>query len=165
MADAKQGDMDEEILAVISASPLRRWFGVGMLAGIAVFAFWIMLMGAPSFAWQVFLAVTGGAALWMAERMRRATEARLELTETELRDSSGRRIALVDEIEAVERGALAFKPSNGFLIRTRTPGPNTWRPGLWWRMGRRIGVGGVTPAHQGKLMADIIAAILLQKKQ
>lgn len=156
--------MDEEVLAVIAASPVRRWIGVGMLAGVAVFAFWIVLAGAPSLAWQVFLVLTGGAALWLAERMRRATEARLELTATELRDSSGVRLALVEEIETVERGALAFKPSNGFMIRTRTPGSRIWRPGLWWRMGRRIGVGGVTPGHQGKLMADIIAAMLLQRK-
>lgn len=157
--------MDDEVLAVVAASPLRRWMGIGTLAGVAVFAFWILLAGSAALSWQLFLLAVGAGALWMAERMRRATEVHLELTARELRVSTGEIIAPVADMEAVERGALAFKPSNGFLLRTRNPGARAWRPGLWWRMGRRIGVGGVTPGHQSKLMADIIAALLLERRK
>ncbi len=38
-----------------------------------------------------------------------------------------------------------------------------WRPGLWWRVGRRIGVGGMTPASQTKFMSEIIAAMIAQR--
>ena len=38
-------------------------------------------------------------------------------------------------------------------------------PGLWWRIGRRIGVGGVTPASQSKVMADLITARLIERDQ
>lgn len=157
--------MDDEVLAVVAASPLRRWMGIGTLVGVAVFALWILLAGTAALSWQLFLLAIGAGALWMAERMRRATEAHLELTASELRTSTGQTVARVEDIEAVERGAFAFKPSNGFLVRTRTPADRVWQPGLWWRMGRRIGIGGVTPGHQSKQMADIIAALLLERRK
>jgi len=69
----------------------------------------------------------------------------------------------VADIERVDRGVFAFKPSNGFLVRTREPSARAWRPGLWWRFGRRIGVGGVTSANQTKAMSEILAAMLAER--
>ena len=86
------------------------------------------------------------------------------LTESELRSTEGDRIARVDEIEALDRGVLAFKPSNGFMVRTRTAQPRAWRPGLWWRVGRRVGIGGVTPGGQTKAMAEILAALMAERE-
>ena len=54
-------------------------------------------------------------------------------------------------IARVERGLFAFKPSNGFLILLNNPMSRAWHPGLWWRFGRRIGIGGVTPQAEGKV--------------
>ena len=95
--------------------------------------------------------------------MRRSTELTIELTRSELRDSSGTCIARIEDITAVERGLLAFKPSNGFMLKTRTPGPRVWRPGIWWRIGRRVGIGGVMPGHQTKAMAEILAALQAER--
>jgi hypothetical protein len=41
---------------------------------------------------------------------------------------------------------------------------NVWRPGMWWRVGRRIGVGGMTPAHQCKHISEIIAVIMAKRE-
>jgi len=155
--------MDSEIVAVVQVSAARRWLGVGMLAGLGGLVIYVALASPPVLEWQVFLVVTGVLALWMADRMRRATEHRIELTETELRSSEGVLIAAIDNIVSLDRGFFAFKPSNGFVIKTRTPGPRTWRPGLWWRVGRRIGVGGVTPGGQTKAMSEILAAMIAQR--
>lgn len=106
---------------------------------------------------QVFLIALGLGSLLMAESIRRATATGLVLTEEGLIDGTGRVLCSFDNIEGVERGAFAFKPSNGFLVRLRRPEPRAWQPGLWWRFGRRLGIGGVTPAGQGKYMADVIA--------
>ena len=89
-----------------------------------------------------------------------ATTSCLELTELELRDTTGRRIVAVADIRGVDRGALAFKPSQGFLIRTHAPQPRGWAPGLWWRLGRSVGIGGVTRAGEGKYMAETLQALL-----
>ncbi len=154
--------MNDEILATVRASAPRRWMGISMLALLGGLVIYVALASPPGLGWQVFLILVGVGALWMAERMRRATEHQINLTETELRSSEGKLIALVEDIESVDRGFFAFKPSNGFLITTRAKGPRSWRPGLWWRIGRRIGVGGVTSAGQTKAMSEILAAMLAQ---
>lgn len=157
--------MDDEILAVAGASPVRRWMGIAMVAFVGGLSVYVALSSAPFLVWQVFLIGVGALALGLAEKMRRATELRLELTSRELRDSSGQVLARVDQIKAVDRGFMAFKPSNGFVIQTTEPGARRWRPGMWWRVGRRVGIGGVVPGHQTKAMSDILAAILAQRNE
>jgi len=155
--------MSDEILAIVEASAARRWMGVIMLAGLGGLLIYLALVAPPTPVWQVFLIVVGVLAVWMAERMRRATEHRIELTETELSFSDGQVIARVAEIEKVDRGVFAMKPSNGFMVRTSKPAGRAWRPGLWWRVGRRIGVGGVTSAGQTKAMSEILSALVAQR--
>lgn len=155
--------MEDDILATVRVSALRRWLGLGVLLGFGGMVIYVALATPPALAWQVFLLVMGAGSLWIAERMRRATGNRIELTREELRCSDGTCIARVEEIEALDRGTFAFKPSNGFLIRTRNPGGRVWQPGMWWRLGRRVGIGGVTSAPQTKAMSEILAAVLAER--
>ncbi len=157
--------MQDKVLTVVEASSVRRWMGVIMLGGLGGLVIYVALVAPPKLGWQVFLIVVGTLSLWMAEKMRRATEHRIELTETELRSSDGQVLALVSEIESIDRGVFALKPSNGFMVRTSARQSRAWRPGLWWRMGRRIGVGGVTSAGQTKAMSEVLSALLAQRDQ
>lgn len=157
--------MNDDVLATIEASAPRRVMGTLMLGATGCILVYMAFAAPPSPAWLLFLLVVGAGALWLAVRMWQATTHRIELTAQELRCSDGQVIARVEEIEAIDRGFFAFKPSNGFLIRTRAAGTRCWLPGLWWRAGRRIGVGGVTPGQQGKVMSDILAAMLAQRSQ
>ncbi|WP_109468146.1 hypothetical protein [Albibacillus kandeliae] len=157
--------MDEKTLAVVAASPVRRVMGVSMLVMLGALSIYLALEAQPTPLWQALLIVLGVLVLWLGEKMRRATRTRVELTEEGLYDTDGTLIAKVADIEAVERGMLAFKPSNGMMIRTRTPGARAWRPGLWWRVGRRIGIGGVTPGQQGRMLADMLAAMIAEREQ
>jgi hypothetical protein len=108
-------------------------------------------------AWQLFLLVVGAAALWAAVRLWQSTAQGLELTTRELREiGSGRVLAPVADILAVDRGPFAFKPTAGFALRLRSRAPGAWAPGLWWRIGGRVGVGGVTHRHEARMMAEIL---------
>lgn len=153
-----------EILATVNAGAGRRFLGMGSLGLMGLLMVYIAISQSPALEWRLFLFVLGIASLWMADKMRRATGTRIELTETELRDSDGTIIALIADIDGMDRGFFAFKPSNGFLLRTTSKAGNEWRPGLWWRMGRRIGIGGMTPANQTKFMSEIIAAIRAKRE-
>ena len=155
--------MTDEVVATIEASAPRRIMGVGMLAGVGVILLYVAFSTPPSAAWLVFLLVVGVAALWLAVRMWQATAYRIELTEEVLRCTDGTEIARVADIETIDRGFFAFKPSNGFLMRRKTPGPRAWFPGLWWRTGRRIGVGGVPPGSHSKAMSEILAAMIAKR--
>lgn len=134
---------------------------LAVLGGLLLY----LAMTVPLGATQIFLLVFGLVALWSAMRLQAATAQTLILTERALITDRGDELAQVDEMEKVERGAFAFKPSNGFLLTTRSPGPRRWAPGLFWAMGRRIGVGGVTGAPQSKAMAEAIAGLIALRDQ
>lgn len=156
---------DDEVLAIVAASAGRRFLGIGMLGFLAVMVLYVAVTSPPTIGWQIFLIVVGVSSLMIADAMRRSTSHQLELTRTELRDSGGIVLARVEDMIGIERGAFAFKPSNGFLLRLNVSGDRKWRPGLWWRMGKRVGVGGMTPGRQTKYMSEIIAVMIEERKQ
>ena len=153
--------MSDEILATVHASAPRRMFGVISLLVLGGLLIYIALAQPPAnLVLRFFLFGMGGAILWLSEMMRRATLFSVELTNTQLRSSDGSVIAEVSQIRSLERGAFAFKPSHGFLVVLKEKAPVRWRPGLWWRFGRRVGIGGVTPGPQTRIMADMISALI-----
>ncbi|MCW8842555.1 MAG: hypothetical protein OQK00_03970 [Rhodobacteraceae bacterium] len=155
---------DQEILAELRASAPRRWMGVAIMAALGGLLIYIALVTPPEvLAWQAFLLVLGGLSLWLAQATRRATELTLTLTEEGIVDSAGETVAQIGDIEGVSRGMFAMKPSNGFTLRLRRRDVGRWRPGLWWRFGKRVGIGGVTPGPQSKMMAQMIEALVAQR--
>lgn len=160
---SNENHSEPEILAAIYASMGRRILGIGSLYGLSLMVIYVAVTQPPALGWQVFLFVLGGGSIWIAEQMRRATGFALELTELELRDTSGVVLAQIEDMVSLDRGTFAFKPSNGFLIRLKSGTGRTWRPGMWWRMGSRIGVGGMTPGPQTKFMAEMISAMIAQR--
>ncbi|MDA7426095.1 hypothetical protein [Thalassococcus lentus] len=158
--------MEERELAVISASAGRRYFGVGALYILGVLVVYLALTSPPSgLHWQIFLLALGIGALVLGQIMWRATAYSLILTETELRESSGLVLARIEDIQKVDRGMFAMKPSNGFNIILKEPAKRVWRPGLWWRFGRRIAIGGVTSGRQTRPVADILTLKLSELSQ
>lgn len=151
-------------LASAAASTPRRWMGIGMLAILGGLLLYVAFATPPQqVGWQAFLVVLGLAALFLSEKMRRATELTIHLTQEGLFDSAGTQIAALANIDRVDRGTFAFKPSNGFTLRLKTADTRHWQPGIWWRMGRRVGIGGVMPGAQTKIMAEILQAMIAER--
>lgn len=147
----------------IAPSPARRVIGVGMLAGLGAFLAYLALARPPeALGWRVFLLVAGIGALWLARRMWRLSAHGLVLTPAGLREAGpeGRWLAPIEAVERVEHGVFAFKPSSGFLLRTRSAAPGAWSPGVWWRVGRHVGVGGVLRGAEAKAAAEVLQVIL-----
>lgn len=160
MAHQTAGAGQEE-LARVTASPPRRVIGAGSMALLGVLLLYVALATPPaSLLWLMFLLGLGGFAIWFSTRLWAATAHALVLTPEALCDSDGTLIARLDDIEKVDRSMFAMKPSNGFLVILKTRQARAWRPGLWWRMGRRVAVGGVTAASQTKPFADVLMATL-----
>lgn len=154
----------DPVLATIHPRPARRWFGIGIQGALGVVVIGVGLAVPGDHLLIKFLILAaGGFMAFGALGLYRATQHHIELTRSELRDSAGHVLAEIDNIAGIDRGAFAFKPSQGFLVRLKTPRPRHWAPGLWWRVGRFVGVGGVTPAGEGKFMAEMISAMIAEQ--
>lgn len=158
-----QGD-ERQVVARVEASGGRRVFGLAVLVGLGLILIWLGLFEpGGSVLLRVLILAAGAAVIWAAREMQRATAMAVILTDDGLHDSAGEVIAPIDSIASVDRGTFAFKPSNGFLVRLSEPGARRWRPGLYWRFGRRVGVGGIAHAAQAKAMADALAIMLVER--
>lgn len=150
-------------IAVLRAAPGRRVFAMTVMLALAGLLILSAVTRPPAPGWQAVLVVFAGLALLGAEALRRATRPALHLHADALRDSDGTLLARLEDVTRVERGAFAFKPSNGFVLHLRARQPRAWQPGLWWRMGKRLGVGGTVSAGASRVMADQIALRLAQR--
>lgn len=152
-------------LAIEPSQP-RRVAGVGMLAVLGALLVLLAFAGmAEGPGLRLVLLLAGLGAGWFSSRLWRSSATGLILDARGLREAGegGRWIAPIEALERVERGPFAFKPSNGFLLKTRGAGPRVWRPGVWWRVGRRVGVGGVLDAGQARAAAEVLEAALAQQ--
>jgi len=160
MPDPDTNRQSEVIAGLIPSAP-RRMFGTAVLYALGGLLFYLVIAQPPEGLHLVFLLIViGAASIYGGYKMWDVTGHMIELTEEELRLSDGRVIFRIEDVLKVDRSFFAFKPSNGFLVTLKVPYPKTWAPGLWWRVGKRVGVGGLTSGAEGKLMADTLAAMI-----
>jgi len=159
----------DTVIAQLMPSQARRVILSAVTGGMGALLFAALLNDPPA-------AVLAGAALVVAAglfvlaawRIWSGNNAYLELTGEALNEvgpgGARRLICRLDEIERVERGMVAMRPSNGFALRLRAPAQAAWGPGLWWRIGRRVGVGGMTSRAASKAMAEVLEFTLLESR-
>ncbi|MFZ3584060.1 hypothetical protein ACOI1H_18105 [Loktanella sp. DJP18] len=140
---------------VLAPTVFRTTTGILMMGGLAVLLLRTALH--QGFATQAVMVAGGLAALALAFAMWRGRGDSLRWTDRGLMDGAGQLIAARDQIVAVDRNPMALKPSNGFTLRMAVSQSRTWQPGLYWRIGRRVGVGGLTSPGVAKALADRIA--------
>lgn len=148
---------EDGVLAVVEASGGRRVLACAVIYALGIVVLYVTFAEPPQFALMLFMIALGFGALILADRLRRATRTKIMLTANAIVSSDGTILAEMDQVISVDRGAFAFKPSNGFTLKLETKQPRSWAPGLWWRLGRYVGVGGVVSAGQSKFMAEQIA--------
>lgn len=157
-------DGDKTVLATLRPSVPRAAVGIVSLVLLAAFVLWTAVTAPPANpAWAAVLVAVGGLSLWAAIAMFRAAREELVLTRSALCTTSGRVLFNVADIRSVDRGALAFKPSGGFVVWLENRQGAGWAPGVWWRYGRMVGVGGMTRSAEAKAMAEILALLLAER--
>lgn len=102
---------------------------------------------------------------WFAWAMASAKASSLTFDGETLTDNAGVAVCHIDEVDRIERGFAMFKPSGGFAILLKAEKPRGWSPGLWWRWGKRIGVGGATYGRAARNMADSMSIALAMRDQ
>ena len=153
-----------EPIAILNVSQTRRIFGTIAQLGVGGMMLYVAAKYPPdNVIALVFLIAFGGFMIWQARNLYQSAGRHLLLTKETVEDSSGTVLCRLDEIKSVERGAFTLKPSNGFAILLKKSGKFAWCPGLWWRVGSRIGVGGTTSGRSSRDMADMIAVMLTEE--
>lgn len=146
-------------IAALRATGARRVVGAVVQAALGVILLWLSVTVEGGTIMRLFFVLLGGFVLWQTLALYRATGISIVLTEEGLFEDTGNVIARLDNIRKVDRSFFAVKPSNGFSIALVEPGPRAWRPGLWWRIGRRVGVGGTTSGKAARDLADVITVL------
>ena len=143
---------------------VMRWLVVTAVIVMLVISFSIGVRSVASPIAAVINLIAALAVGWFGWSMATAKASKVVFDGERLTDNAGVELCTIDEIENVERGFAMFKPSAGFAILLREEKPRGWSPGLWWRNGRRIGVGGATPGRAARNMADAITMALALKQ-
>lgn len=140
---------------VLAPTTFRTATGITVMGGLAVLLLRTALgQGSVS---QALMVAGGLAALALGYAMWRGRDDSLHWTDVGLTDGAGRIIAARDGIARVDRNPMALKPSNGFTLHMADRQTRAWQPGLYWRIGTRVGVGGLTSPGVAKALADRIA--------
>jgi len=152
-----------EVRAAMTPTATRRVAAVGMMAALGALLLVVAVARPPeNFGWMLFLVFAGAGTLWLAWGMWVASSRTIELTRSALQEVDGRVLARLEDVAKVDRGLFAFKPAGGFLLRTKEPLGRVYAPGLWWRMGKTVAVGGTTKRAQAKEVADLLTVLVLQ---
>jgi hypothetical protein len=154
-----------EIIARLQIAPFRRWAGVIVLALIGVGLIYSGLVYPPSTLLGRFaIFLLGSLVLLQAYWNLQVRSGSLTLKEDGLWVEDGPPQAGLDNIETVQVSAFSIKPSNGFAVVLRSPVRFKWVPGLYWCVGRRIGVGGATHPSQAKAMAELLSRLIMDRE-
>ncbi len=165
MAKRKKRPDPDEVLARITPKPARRVFATGVTGILGIILIYIAAAFPPAeLVWLAFLIALGALCVFWAWRVWQASAAVLELTRREMREAGGRQLFLTDEVDRVDNSPFAFKPAAGFLVHLKTRHPRVYAPGLWWRAGRRVAIGGVTGRAEGKAVVELLNVILADRE-
>lgn len=153
--------MGDDLLLSVKASAARRAIASAAVAMVGLVLLQFGVSGDAGLVGGATVLALGALSLWASFLSWTRTDRTLILTRDGLSEEGGPLLVPWDQIEAVDRGAFAFKPSGGFVLALKSRQPRQWVPGFWWCFGKRFGVGGFLPAWQTRLMADVISEEVL----
>lgn len=151
-----QYSMDNIILK-LKPSRGRRIVGAVLLMLCGFFIlFYTVFAAQDALFFRVAALLIGALFLWQAQWNLRVSNTTITLTKEGLYAANGDLICRVSNMVEIDDGWFSFKPSNGFLVRLYEAEDPKWARGLYWRIGKRLGVGGaIEPAEVKALSAQL----------
>ena len=73
-------------------------------------------------------------------------------------------ICKMHEIDRVDASPYTFKSANGFIIILKTKNSFESVPGLYWKLGKRISIGGLVSKNESKFLAGLLMQFLEKQK-
>ncbi len=155
--------MDDTLLFRLDVAPARRVIALVFMMLLSVILIYTAINSPLGFGVRGFLLAIGVVTLLGARALARGTKASVDLREDGIYLSTGEELAHIDNIDRVEPGMFAMKPSGGISVKLKTAPGFAFVPGMYWRVGRTLGIGGVTIRGAAKAMSDGLAAYLAER--
>lgn len=152
-------------IITIRPSQARYGFGLVMIGCLSAVLLWVGLTG-PDFSLinRLLVLAPGLLLAYLCFAMWKAGRHAIVLTDDGVFDTAGNALCSIEQIKGIDRSFFAFKPSNGFIIQLKAPMPRAWLPGIWWRVGKNVGIGGIIQGGETKAMSDVINMMLHEDK-
>ncbi|SEV98219.1 hypothetical protein SAMN04488515_0506 [Cognatiyoonia koreensis] len=154
---------EDGIFAKITVSGARFQFAFLVQIALGLLLIYMAFISPAGIFGKAIIVVFGIAMLVQANRLRANAKREIWLTDEGIVTNDGTVLAAMDQIVSVSRGSFALKPSNGFSVTLREKHSFLWVPGLWWRFGTRVGIGGITSAGAAKFMAEQLSLRVAQE--
>ncbi len=136
-----------------------------VLAAVSAICAWLAAGGRPLAAGErALLAILAAVAALGAHAVWRSASTGLVLHGDRIAATGGSTVLWLADVARLERGVFAFKPANGVVVSLQRRGSFRWVPGLWWRIGARVGIGGMTPKARTKAFADMLEQRLAENR-
>ncbi len=142
------------------------------ILGLTIFSLLIFLIFALSNLDQqlsmidlVLLPIVILQVVWLRKFLNHYSKIGFLINKVGLFDLNENIICKIDDIKRIDASPYTFKSANGFLILLDTKSSFKSIPGLYWRYGHRISIGGLVSKHESKYLAGILSDLVTNKKQ
>ena len=73
-------------------------------------------------------------------------------------------ICEIDDIERIDVSPYTFKSANGFIVILKTKSSFKSIPGLYWRLGKRLSIGGLVSKNESKFLSQTLLSFFEENK-
>ena len=94
--------------------------------------------------------------LWFIRFLKRYSKIGFLINQSGLFNLDGSIICKMDDIERIDISPYTFKSANGFIVILKTKSSFNLTPGLYWRLGKRISIGGLVSKSESKFLSQTL---------
>ena len=101
--------------------------------------------------------------LWFKRFLKRYSNVGFLINDTGLFNLDETIVCKMSDIARVDVSPYTFKSANGFIVLLKTQSSFKSIPGLYWRLGKRISIGGLVSKNESKFLSGALLRFLEKK--
>ena len=104
-------------------------------------------------------------ALWFTRFLKRYSKVGFLINQSGLFNLDGSIICEIGDIEIIDVSPYTFKSANGFIVILKTKNSFKLIPGLYWRLGKRLSIGGLVSKTESKFLSQALLRFYEEKEK
>ena len=99
-------------------------------------------------------------AIWFRSFLQRYSKVGFLINQSGLFNLDGSIVCEIGDIERIDVSPYTFKSANGFIVILKTKSSFKSIPGLYWRLGKRLSIGGLVSKNESKFLSHTLSGFL-----